>query len=433
MIALGGVIGAGLFVGSGAGIAAAGPAVIVAFAVAGLLVMLVMRMLGEMSAAHPASGSFSVYAERELGIWAGVTAGWMYWAVFCCGVATEATAAGTIMNSWIPVVPGWCWVAVFMAFFCASNMTSVKNFGEFEFWFAVIKVLAIVVFLVLGVLGVSGVLGHGAPGAGNLTGHSGFLPNGTHGLITALLGSVFAYAGLEMVTIAAAESADPRRNVAKAVRTAMWRIAVFYIGSMALVVTLVPWNDAGIVQQGPYVTVLQVLGVPAAAAIMKLVVFLALLSAVNANMYGASRMAHSLVTRRQGPRVLGKLSGGVPRRAVLASCGFGFVAVLAGYWWPDTVFTWLMNTTGVGILVVWIFIAVSQLRMRRRLEREAPELLTVRMWAFPYLSWVALAGVVAILALMTTTPGNRAQLYAAGVLLAVLALCGWRHQRRLGV
>ncbi|MDH6131587.1 L-asparagine transporter-like permease [Kitasatospora sp. MAA4] len=431
MIALGGVIGAGLFVGSGAGIAAAGPAIILAFTLSGLLVMLIMRMLGEMSAARPATGSFSVHAEQEIGPWAGVTAGWMYWVMLCCGVAAEATAAGTIMNSWLPGVPGWAWVGVFMAFFCASNLTAVKNFGEFEFWFAAVKISAIVAFLVLGTLGVCGVLGSGgAPGTANLTGHGGFLPNGTSGLIAGLLASVFAYGGLETVTIAAAESADPRRNVANAVRTAVWRIAVFYIGSMALIVTLVPWNDPAVVKEGPYVTVLRLLDVPGAAMVMQAVVLIALLSAMNANIYGASRMAFSLVARGQGPKALARVSGGVPRLAVLASCAFGFAAVLAGYWWPDTVFSWLMNTTGVAILVVWIFIAVSQLRMRRRLEREAPELLTVRMWGFPYLTWVALAGVVGILGLMTTTPGDRAQLYAAGVLVTLLAAAGYAKQRR---
>ncbi|MFJ9952823.1 amino acid permease [Kitasatospora sp. NPDC091207] len=430
MIALGGVIGAGLFVGSGAGIAAAGPAIILAFTLSGLLVMLIMRMLGEMSAARPASGSFSVHAEKEVGPWAGITAGWMYWVMLCCGVAAEATAAGKIVNGWIPGVSAWVWVGLFMVFFCASNLTAVKNFGEFEFWFATIKVAAIIAFLVLGTLGVAGVLGPGAPGTENLTGQGGFLPTGVSGLIVGLLASVFAYGGLETVTIAAAESDDPKRNVANAVRTAVWRIAIFYIGSMALVVTLVSWKDPSVVENGPYVTVLQHLGVPGAGTIMEAVVLIALLSAMNANIYGSSRMAYSLVSRGQGPKALAKVSGGVPRPAVVASCLFGFGAVLASKFWPDTVFTWLMNTTGVAILVVWFFICVVQLRMRRRLERESPELLTVRMWGFPYLTWVAMAAVVGILALMTTTEGNRQQLYAAGVLVALLVGAGLLKQRR---
>ncbi|MCD0482765.1 amino acid permease [Streptacidiphilus sp. ASG 303] len=431
MIALGGVIGAGLFVGSGAGIAAAGPAVVVAFALSGLLVTLVMRMLGEMSAAHPSSGSFSVHAEREIGPWAGLTVGWTFWALLCVGIAVEAIGAADIASGWLPAVPSWAWVAVFMALFCGTNLAAVRSFGEFEFWFAALKVAAIAAFLALGVLAVLGVLpGTDAPGAAHLTGDGGFLPHGAAGLVTGLLASVFAYGGLETVTIAAAESDDPVRGVGTAVRTAVWRIGLFYVGSMALVVTLVPWSDPAVVEHGPYVAVLDRLGVPAAGRVMTVVVLVALLSAMNANIYGASRMAHSLVRRGQGPRALAPVAGGVPRRAVLASSAFGFAAVLLSRWWPETVFRWLLNAVGAGVLVVWAFVAVSQLRMRRRLEREAPERLVVRMWAFPYLTWLALAGVAGVLLLMAGDPADRVQLYATGGLTAALALVGAVRGRR---
>ncbi|MEY9946863.1 L-asparagine transporter-like permease [Kitasatospora sp. GAS1066B] len=431
MIALGGVIGAGLFVGSGAGIAAAGPAIVLAFAAAGTIVMLVMRMLGEMSAARPVSGSFSVHAENEVGVWAGITSGWTYWVMLCCAVAAEATAAGRIMHSWIPDVPAYGWVAAFMALFCAMNLSAVKNFGEFEFWFATIKISAIVAFLAVAVLGVCGVLGHGgAPGTSNLTGHGGFFPTGGGGLVAGLLSSVFAYGGLETVTIAAAESDQPSRNVASAVRTAMYRISVFYICSMALIVTLVPWNDPRLLSGGPYVAVLQRLGIPGAADIMETVVLIALLSAINANIYGASRMAYSLVERGQGPGWLNRIHNGVPWRAVLASCGFGFFAVVAGVIWPTTVFTWLMDTTGIAVLVVWVFICVSQLRMRARLEREAPQLLTVRMWCYPYLTWTALSAIAAVFVLLATSKGGTEQLVPSAVLLALLAGAGLWKQRR---
>ncbi|GAA3044511.1 amino acid permease [Kitasatospora albolonga] len=430
MIALGGVIGAGLFVGSGAGIAAAGPSIVLAFALSGLLVMLVMRMLGEMSAARPASGSFSVHAEREIGPWAGLTVGWMFWTLLCVGVAVEAIGAAGIMVKWFPGSPSWVWVALFMAFFCATNLAAVKNFGEFEFWFAAVKVLAITAFLVIGVLAICGLLpGTSAPGTENLTGQGGFFPNGASGLVTGLLASVFAYGGLETVTIAAAESEDPRRSVATAVRTAMWRIALFYVGSMAVIVTLVPWNDPEVVASGPYVAVLDAIGFPAAGQVMNVVVLIALLSAMNANIYGASRMVFSLVQRGQGPKALARVHGGVPRIAVLASSAFGFFAVLLSFWWPETIFAWLLNMVGAAVLVVWGFIAVAQLRMRRRLEREAPELLTVRMWAFPYLTWVALAGVVAVLGLMTLDADNRTQLYFTAGLAVVLSVIGLVKQR----
>ncbi|MEU9668843.1 amino acid permease [Streptomyces bobili] len=428
MIALGGVIGAGLFIGSGAGIAAAGPSIVLAYALSGLLVMLVMRMLGEMSAAYPSSGSFSAHAERAIGPWAGFTAGWSFWVLLCTAVGLEGIGAAKIVTGWLPGTPEWAWVALFMVVFCAANLAAVKNFGEFEFWFAALKVGAISLFLVLGVLAIAGVLpGTDSPGTSHL---ADFLPHGGEGLVIGLLASVFAYGGLETVTIAAAESEDPVRGVASAVRTAMWRIALFYIGSMAVIVTLVPWDSKAVVEKGPYVAALDRLGIPGAGQLMNVVVLVALLSAMNANIYGSSRIAYSLVERGQGPRALGRVSGGVPRTAVLVSCVFGFGCVLLSYWRPDDVFAWLLNMIGAVILVVWIFIAVSQLRLRRRLEREASRQLAVRMWAFPVLTWVALAAMAAIFVLMAREPGTRVQLYSTGAMTALLALGGYAWQQR---
>ncbi|MFF5492306.1 amino acid permease [Streptomyces aquilus] len=428
MIALGGVIGAGLFVGSGAGIAAAGPSIVLAYTLSGLLVMLVMRMLGEMSAAYPSSGSFSAHAERAIGPWAGFTAGWSFWVLLCTAVGLEGIGAAKIVTGWLPGTPEWAWVALFMVVFCAANLAAVKNFGEFEFWFAALKVGAISLFLVLGVLAIAGVLpGTDSPGTTHLT---ELLPHGSEGLIVGVLASVFAYGGLETVTIAAAESENPVRGVASAVRTAMWRIALFYIGSMAVIVTLVPWDSAAVTEKGPYVAALDSLGIPGAGQLMNVVVLVALLSAMNANIYGSSRIAFSLVERGQGPKALGRVSGGVPRVAVLVSSVFGFGCVVLSYWRPDDVFSWLLNMIGAVILVVWVFIAVSQLRLRRRLEREAPEKLTVRMWAFPVLTWVALAGMAGIFVLMAREADTRVQLYSTGVMTVALAAVGRAWQRR---
>ncbi|MFD7239235.1 amino acid permease [Streptomyces syringium] len=430
MIALGGVIGAGLFVGSGAGIAAAGPSIVLAYAASGLLVMFVMRMLGEMSAANPASGSFSVHAERAIGPWAGFTAGWMFWTLLVVGVAVEAIGAAHIMQGWFPGTPSWMWVLIFMALFCGTNLGAVANFGEFEFWFAALKIGAIVLFLGLATLAILGLLpGSDSPGSAHLLHDGGFLPNGADGLLAGLLASVVAYGGLETVTIAAAESQDPVRGVAKAVRTTMWRIGIVYVGSMLVIVTLIPWNDKAVTEQGPYAAVLDRLGVPAGGEIMNVVILIALLSAMNANIYGSSRMAYSLVARGQGPKALGKVTGGVPRRAVLASSAFGFFAVLLSFWWPTTVFAWLLNMVGGVVLVVWGFIAASQVLLRRRLEREAPEKLVVRMWGFPYLTWVTLAGVAGVLVLMALDTDTRVQVYFTGGLALALALTGYLRQR----
>ncbi|TXS09686.1 amino acid permease [Streptomyces sp. wa22] len=416
------------------GIAAAGPSIVVAYGISGLLVMFVMRMLGEMSAANPASGSFSVHAERAIGPWAGFTAGWSFWVLLCVAVGLEGIGAAQIVTGWLPGTPEWVWVALFMVIFLGTNLAAVKNFGEFEFWFAALKVIAITLFLVLGLLAILGVLpGTDSPGTSNLTGDGGFMPNGSEGLIIGLLASVFAYGGLETVTIAAAESENPVRGVAKAVRTAMWRIAVFYIGSMAVIVTLVPWDDPQVAEVGPFYAMLDHLGIGGAAEIMNVVILVALLSAMNANIYGSSRMACSLVARGQGPKVLGRISSGVPRNAVLASSVFGFLCVLLSYWRPEDVFPWLLNMIGAVILVVWIFIAVSQLILRRRTERESPESLVVRMWLFPVLTIVALVAMAGIFVLMLRQPDTRDQLLATGALTAVLIAIGAVRQKRAGL
>ncbi|MEU2478371.1 amino acid permease [Streptomyces sp. NPDC013130] len=434
MLGLGGVIGAGLFVGSGAGIAVAGPAVVVSYLIAGALAMLVMRMLGEMSAAMPASGSFSVHAERALGRWAGFSVGWLYWFLLVVVLAVEATAAAQIAHGWVPAVDQWLWVLLFMVVFTVANLTAVKNFGEFEFWFAALKVGAIVVFLVLGVLAVLGVLPDTRPvGLTNLTGQGGFLPNGWDGVVSGVLTVVFAFGGLEVVTIAAAETDDPARAVGRAVRSAVVRILFFYVGSMLVIVTVLPWTaqQAGL---SPYVKVLDSIGVPSAGQIMNIVVFVALLSALNANLYGSSRMIFSLAERGEAPRGLLRVSGGqgggVPRRAVLASVAFGFVSVLLNLKWPDSVFLYMLNSVGAVLLFVWGLIAASQLRLRRRLEREAPGALTLRMWCFPYLTWVTLAGLLAVLLLMLTDDVARPQvLWSAGATGLVLLVAVVRELR----
>ncbi|MFJ3924021.1 amino acid permease [Streptomyces sp. NPDC090022] len=431
MLGLGGVIGAGLFVGSGAGITLAGPGIIVSYLLAGALAMLVMRMLGEMSAAMPASGSFSVHAERAMGRWAGFSAGWLYWFLLVVVLAVEATGAAKIANGWLPDVPQWSWVLIFMVVFTVSNLAAVRNFGEFEFWFAALKVGAIVLFLVLSTLAILGLLPDTDPiGLTNLTGQGGFLPGGWAGVISGVLAVVFAFGGLEVVTIAAAESDDPARSVARAVRSAVWRILFFYIGSMLVIVTLLPW-DSLTPGQSPYVAVLDSIGIPGAGQIMNVVVFVALLSALNANLYGSSRMVFSLAERGEAPKALLKVSGGgVPRRAVFASVTFGFVSVVLNLLWPDTIFLYMLNAVGAVLLFVWALIAVSQLRLRRRIERDMPERLTLRMWAFPYLTWAALAGMAAVLVLMLFDDAARPQLlWSTGAAVAVLAVAGLRELR----
>ncbi|WP_201305116.1 amino acid permease [Streptomyces sp. GS7] len=428
MIAVGGVIGAGLFVGSGSGIAAAGPGILLSYALVGMLVVFVMRMLGEMAAANPTSGSFSAYADRALGRWAGFSIGWLYWFFWVVVLAVEATAGAAILTSWVPAVPQWAWALIVMLVLTASNLASVASFGEFEFWFAGIKVVAIACFIVLGGLAIAGVLpgsGHAASGFGNLTSHGGFLPHGPSAILTGVLMVVFSFMGSEIVTLAAGESEDPRGAVTKATKSVIWRVGIFYLGSILVVVSVLPWNDPSIVKKGSYVAALDAMGIPHAGQFMNVIVLTAVLSCLNSGLYTASRMAFSLGQRGDAPRSFARTSArGVPQTAILASVVFGFVAVGFNYLWPKTVFQFLLNSSGAVALFVWLVICFSQLRMRGIILRENPEKLVVRMWLFPYLTWVTIAMISFVLAYMLTdgsAGGGRIQVLLS-LLLAVIVV-----------
>lgn len=438
MMGLGSAIGAGLFLGSGVGIATAGPAVLVSYAIAGGLVVLVMRMLAEMAAARPASGSFSVYAEEALGRWAGFTLGWVYWFTLVMVLGAEITGVAQIVTGWAPGVPQWVVALVVVVVFAVVNLSGVRKFGELEFWFALVKVVAIVAFLVVGVLLVLGLLpGTDPVGTSNLLGHGGFAPAGVGGVAAGLLVVVFAFGGIEIVAIAAAEAQDPQRAVGRATRTILWRILAFYIGSVAIMVLVLPW-DAPVLQQGPFVAVLEVAGLPGAARLMEVVVVVALLSAFNANIYATSRMAYSLAGRGDGPAVLRRVSPrGVPWVAVLVSVACGVVAVVLNGVLPDQLLGILLNAVGAALLVVWVLIAVAQLRLRPRLvaeARERGETLSLRMWAYPWLTWATLAALAGLVVLMLADGSARGQLLSTGALVAVVVglygLTALRRRRR---
>ena len=313
MIAIAGVIGAGLFVGSGAAIQQAGPGILLAYTAAGIVVILVMRMLGEMAAANPETGSFSTYADKALGRWAGFSIGWLYAWFWIIVLGIEATAGAAIMHRWVPGIDQWIWALLLMVLLTLTNLGSVKSYGEFEFWFASIKVAAIVLFLLFGVAAILGLVpGVPAPGLSNLTDNGGFLPNGPGAVLAGILVVVFSFFGAEIATIAAGESENPVDAVKKAVKSTVWRILVFYIGSIAIVVTLLPWNSAT-VAKSPYVAVIELFGIPGAGTIMDIVVLTSVLSCLNSGLYTASRMLFSLSRRGDAPKSWMKISK--PRRA----------------------------------------------------------------------------------------------------------------------
>jgi AAT family amino acid transporter len=420
MMGLGMAIGAGLFLGSGVGIQAAGPAVLVSYLIAGALVVIVMHALGEMAAARPASGAFSVYAADAMGPTAGATVGWLWWLQIVIVVAAESVgAAGLLATIWpnlsVPLMS-----TLFMVVFTTINLLGVKNFGEFEFWFAILKVAAILAFIAIGAALLLGLLPDVAsPGLANFTAHGGFAPNGLAGIGTALLVVVFAFGGTEMVAIAAAESDDPGRSLARAIRTVAWRILVFYLGSIAVIIAVVPWTSEAL--KSPFAAVLSVANIPGAATAITLIAVIALLSALNASLYGASRMAFSLASRGEAPRVLGKVSGnGVPIAAVLASAVFGFLATVLELLYPNRVLPVLLNVVGSTCLLVWTITLVSQWILRRRADR-AGTALPFRMAGFPVLTALALVILAVIFALLLSTPETRLQFLSMALLTAVIA------------
>ena len=436
MIAFGGVIGAGLFVGSGVVIKSAGPAAVFSFVITGLLVVLVMRMLAEMAAALPAVGSFYEYARLAFGDdprrsqLAGFLTGWMYWYFWVIVVALEAVAGAGLVRYWLPDAPAWIVSLSLLVALTLTNLISVRAFGEFEFWFASIKVAAIVVFLLGAGSYVLGLWPGVAIGIGNLTAHGGFAPNGILPVLTGAVAATGFYFGAEIVTIAAAEAAEPAKAVARATNSVITRALIFYVGSVLLVVCLVPWNSAAI--GTPYVSALAAMRIPAAAQIMNAVVLAAVLSALNSGLYASSRMLFALTGRGDAPKSLARLNrNGVPARAILAGTLFGYGAVVMSYVSPDTVFAFLVNSYGTVAIFVYVLIAVSELRLRARLEREDPKRLRIRMWAYPYLTYLAIVAMLSIVVAMAFIPEQRIPLLF-GVISLGVALAAFVLRLRFG-
>ena len=419
MIAIGGVIGAGLFVGSGVVIGSTGPGSFITYALCGFLVIMVMRMLAEMAVANPSTGSFADYARTALGGWAGFSVGWLYWYFWVIIVGFEAIAGAKIVQYWLPGIPLWLCSLVLLSLMTVTNLFSVASFGEFEFWFAGIKVAAIIAFITLGTAFVFGVWPHKSMDFSNLTAHGGFLPHGAIGITAAVVTVIFSMTGAEVATIAAAESKDPAKAVAKAANSVIARIAIFYVGSIFLLTVILAWNDKN-VAASPFVAAFTKMGIPYADHIMNAVVLTAVLSCLNSGMYTASRMLFVLAARREAPQQLVNVTRrGVPAVAILASSVVGFLCVIAAAVSPDTVFAFLLNSSGAIILFVYCLIGVSQIVLR---WRSGSENLRVKMWLFPALSIFTVVGIVAILAQMGLQEDSRSQLVLSLLAWAVVVL-----------
>ena len=418
LMGLGTAVGAGLFLGVGVGIRAAGPAILVAYAIAGLIVIAVMRMLGEMAAAHPSSGSFATYGRMAFGHWAGFLLGWLYYFLLIMACGAELTGASAMMASWFDV-PQWIPGLIVVVILTAVNLAQVKGFGEFEYWFAMIKIAVIVGFLIIGVLLWLGVLpASGFVGFDNVR-ESGFAPNGIAGIAAGLLAVAFAFGGIEVVTIAAAESENPADNVKRAVNSIIWRIAVFYLGSVAVITLLLPYasiDGADSAADSPFTAVLDMANIPGAAAFMEVVIVLALLSAFNAQIYGTSRLAYQQALEGDAPKWMAKTNANnVPMNSVLISVFFAFLAVGLQWWNPPGMIDFIMSATGGCLIITWIMITLSFIKLHPRITSSA-----VRVRGATWVPWVTLAALLGLTVLMLFDDSARSQVISVTILSAVL-------------
>jgi AAT family amino acid transporter len=399
MIGLGGAIGTGLFMGSGLAIGYAGPAVIVSYAMAGFVAVVMVFSLSEMAVLHPTAGSFGTYAETYLNPWAGFVVRYTYWIAQVIAIGGEAVAAGLYMTFWFPDVPVWMWSLGFCLVLLYFNSRSVHNFGTVESWFALIKVTAIVLFIILGTASIFG-FGRPAVGFHNLTAlPGGFLPKGLQGMWMAVIVGIFSFNGIEVIAVTAGEARNPHLAIPAALRSMVFRLSLFYLLALTIIVTTVPWTTTGVkvVAQSPFVSVFQHSGIAHAAGIMNFVVISAALSSMNTNIYLCSRMLFSLSRGRYAPQRLGTLSRkGSPVAAIVISGACILVAAGVSIFTPNA-YALLLGVALFAAIIVWMFILVSHLSFRRHhLARDLP----VRMPLFPWMQYAGLLMLAAILITM---------------------------------
>ncbi len=430
MITIGGIIGAGLFVGSSVAIAGAGPASVVSYIGSGLIFVLLMQMLAEMAVALPEVRSFSEFTRAALGDGAGFVTGWLYWYFWVVVIPVEAIAGAVLLHGWLPL-PTWLLGLVLMGAMTAVNLLSARSYGEFEFWFASIKVAAIIVFIALAA---AYAFGFSPPGrvVTNLGGYGGFAPHGAIAVLAALATVFFAMTGAEITTVAAAESAEPSRAIAAMTRSVMFRILIFYVVSIFLIVAVVPWTR---VRPGysPFTLALSATGHRWIARSMNVVILTAVLSCLNSAFYVCSRVLFVLAGNGDAPQWLVKVNARhVPARSVAVGAVAGVLGILMNSAAPKGVFAFLVNAGGALIVFIYVLTAWSQIRLRLERQRERRPEPAIRMWAFPWLSYATIAGLIAVLVAMALTPDMASQLYASlvALALAVAAYLLLRRRRR---
>jgi GABA permease len=429
MIALGGVIGAGLFVGTSGAISLGGPGVFLVYGASGLLVLLIMRMLGEMAVAQPGRGSFAEYAAFALGPWAGFVIRWLYWYSWVFTVGAETVAGAKLLHEAGLPGPVWAVGLGLVALMTLTNLVSVRSYGEFEFWFALLKVSAIGAFIALGVAFIA-VFGPGPHHAlVTMLGHGGLLPRGLGGLFAAMPVVLFSMMGSEVATIAAAESADPAANVARSARSVALRIAVFYVCSVMVITAIVPWNTLA-VGLSPFKTALDAIGIPGSSQVMSVIVLTAVLSCLNSGLYITSRMLYELGRSGDGPRFLQHTARNkTPIIGILIGCAAGSTAALGQFCMRQDVFTLLAGSSGDIGLFIYMLIALAEIRQRRRLETAGVPM-PLKMWLFPWLSYAVVAAIGGVLLLLAMIPEQRTTLTLSTLSVVVVFGALWLHRTR---
>ena len=444
MIAIGGAIGTGLFLGSGFAISLAGPGVLVSYAIGAVIALLLMGCLAEMTVAHPTSGSFGAYAEYYIGPLAGFLVRYAYWTCIVLAVGTEVTAVALYMRFWFPTLPGWLWILAFSALLIGVNARSVNVFGAIEYWFSAIKVTAIVIFILLAsyivlrapsavpaaAADVSARSGAAAIGFQNYTAHGGFLPRGVWGAWVAVIVAIFSYLSIEMIAVAAGEAAQPEVAITRAFRSTVFRLILFYLLTLALVLAIVPWTAAGI-EESPFVKVMRALRVPAAAGIFNFVILVAALSAMNSQLYITTRMMFSLSRAHHAPRRFGLLNRrGVPLQALwFSSIGIALATVLSIVA-PKSAFILMVSISGFGAMFTWMMIFITHYRFRRVRARQRAAPLRFRMVGFPATTLLGAALMGAVLLTTAFTDAFRMTLVFGLPFLAFLSAAYWISHRQ---
>jgi GABA permease len=429
MISMGGVIGAGIFVGSSAAIAAVGPAVVLSYLIAGAMLFMVMRMLAEMATALPTVRSFADFARAGLGPGAGFVVGWLYWYFWIIVVPIEAIAGAALLHLWI-ALPLWLLGVGLIGVMTAVNLMSARSYGEFEFWFASIKVSAIIIFIALSAAYATGLLAHSGPTWGNLVSHGGFMPHGALAVLAGVTSVFLSLTGAEIPTVAAAESRDPVRALTTMTTTVTTRILIFYVGSIFLIVAVVPW-DRIVPGISPFTQALLAMHFNWAERAMSLLILTAVLSCLNSAFYITSRVLFALAESHDAPQWIVKLNARrVPARSVLAGTGAGLIGIGAAIWSPSAVFAFLVNSSGALILFVYMLTVMAQIRVRRRTDASR---LRIKVWWFPWSSYATVGGMVAVLLAMACTPALATQFYvslaALMVALSAYAITASRRRR----